>query len=83
MELETGVSVSSKVEHTVDLLTCVGSAISVHDDEEVVLKDVVTIRALETNNELFEFKLTATPLRASLSTLDLDFSKMFYQVLFN
>ena len=72
--LETGVSVGSKVEHTVDLLTAVGSAILVHDDEEVIKKDVATIRALESNNELFEFKLTATPLRASLSTLD--FSKM-------
>ena len=72
--LETGVSIGSKVEHTVDLLTCVGSAILVHEDEEVVLKDVAVIRAMETNNELFEFKLTATPLRASLSTLD--FSKM-------
>lgn len=72
--LETGVSVGSRVEHTVDLLTAVGSAILVHDDEEVIKKDVATIRALESNNELFEFKLTATPLRASLSTLD--FSKM-------
>jgi hypothetical protein len=72
--LETGVSVGSKVEHTVDLLTCVGSAILVHEDEEVVLRDVKTIRALETNNELFEFALTATPLISSMSVLD--FSKL-------
>ena len=72
--LETGISIGSKVEHTVDLMTCVGSAILVHDSEEVLLKDIETIRALETNNELFEFKMSGTALRASLSTLD--FSKM-------
>eukprot|EP00804_Cyclotella_cryptica_P013837 CCRYP_018173-RA/>CCRYP_018173-RA protein AED:0.09 eAED:0.09 QI:1797/1/1/1/0.87/0.66/9/457/484 len=68
--LETGVSVGSKVEHTVDLLTCLGSVILVHEDESVVLKDIATIRALESNDQLFDFKLTATPLRASMSTLD-------------
>jgi len=68
--LETGVGVGSKVEHTVDLLTSVGSVILVHDDRDIISRDIATIRTLETNNQLFEFKLSATPLRASLSTLD-------------
>lgn len=72
--LETGVSVGSKVEHTVDLLTCVGSVILVHEDESVVLRDIATIRALESNNKIYDLKLTATPLRASMSALD--FSQM-------
>ena len=47
--LETGVVVGSKVEHTVDLLTSVGSAILMHSDEEVVRRDVARIRELEKN----------------------------------
>ena len=49
MFLETGVVVGSKVEHTVDLLTSVGSAILMHSDKEVVRRDVARIRELEKN----------------------------------
>lgn len=54
--LETGVSVGCKVEHTVDLLTTVGSVILLHEDEEVVKRDVAKIRDMEKNHELFELK---------------------------
>ena len=54
--LETGVTIGCKVEHTVDLLTSVGSAILLHDDEEVLKRDVAKIREMEKNNELFELK---------------------------
>ena len=53
--LETGVRVGSKVDYTVDLFTCIGSVILVHDDSAVLEADVNFIRRLEENNELFEF----------------------------
>jgi hypothetical protein len=54
--METGIKVGSFVERTVDLLTGIGSAILMHEDEDVVCKDIETIRNLEKNNELFEFE---------------------------
>ena len=63
--LETGVSVGSHVEHTVDLVTSVGSVILLHEDEEVVKKDIATIRSLEKNNELFTFEKSSTFMRAA------------------
>jgi len=54
--METGIKVGSFVERTVDLLTGIGSAILMHEDEDVVRKDIETIRNLEKNNELFEFE---------------------------
>jgi len=66
--LETGVVVGSKVEHTVDLLTSVGSAILMHSDEEVVRRDVARIRELEKNG-MFTLKQTSKMMRAA-STLN-------------
>lgn len=68
--METGVAIGSHVEHTVDLLTCVGSAILLHEDEEQLQKDIATIRELEKNNELFELK-TKSRLMNAVSTLNL------------
>ena len=68
--LETGVSIGSKVEHTIDLLTSVGSVIVMHSDEEVVKSDIAKIRAMEKNNELFTLKQSSHMMRA-VSTLNL------------
>jgi len=54
--LETGVSVRCKVERTVDLLTGVGSVILLHEDEQVLKRDIAKIRTMERNNEMFELK---------------------------
>ncbi len=54
--LETGVTIGCKVERTVDLLTSLGSAILLHEDEEVLKRDVMTIRDLEKSNQLFVYK---------------------------
>ncbi len=70
VSMETGVCIGSYVEHTVDLLTCVGSVILVHDDEEVVGKDIAKIREMEKNNELFELK-SRSRLMNAMSTLKL------------
>lgn len=67
--LETGVTVGSKVEHTVDLLTCAGSVIVMHSDEAVLKRDVARIREMEKNNELFTLKQSSTMMRA-VSTLN-------------
>lgn len=63
--LETGVTIGCKVERTVDLLTSLGSAILLHEDEEVVKRDVMKIRDMEKNNQLFEFKQSTTLLSAT------------------
>jgi hypothetical protein len=51
--LETGISVGSKVEHTVDLVMSVGSVILLNTDKEVLKQDVEKIRDMEKKNELF------------------------------
>lgn len=68
--LETGVSIGSKVEHTIDLLTSVGSVIVMHSDEEVVKRDVAKIRGMEKANKLFKLKQSSHMMRA-VSTLNL------------
>ena len=70
MYLETGVAIGSKVEHTVDLLTSVGSVIVMHRDEAVVKRDVARIRQIEKDNELFKLKQSSQMMRA-VSTLNL------------
>ena len=67
--LETGVSVGCRVEHTVDLLTSVGSVILMHEEEEVVKRDIAKIRQMEKNNELFELKQSSRLLNA-VSTMN-------------
>eukprot|EP00548_Thalassiothrix_antarctica_P007332 CAMPEP_0194136790 /NCGR_PEP_ID=MMETSP0152-20130528/6778_1 /TAXON_ID=1049557 /ORGANISM="Thalassiothrix antarctica, Strain L6-D1" /LENGTH=959 /DNA_ID=CAMNT_0038833585 /DNA_START=37 /DNA_END=2916 /DNA_ORIENTATION=- len=54
--LETGVKPGSKVEHTVDLFTCIGSVILMHEDNGILEKDIKFIRDLEEKNEIFEYQ---------------------------
>eukprot|EP00571_Detonula_confervacea_P012019 CAMPEP_0172305252 /NCGR_PEP_ID=MMETSP1058-20130122/6570_1 /TAXON_ID=83371 /ORGANISM="Detonula confervacea, Strain CCMP 353" /LENGTH=965 /DNA_ID=CAMNT_0013016783 /DNA_START=201 /DNA_END=3098 /DNA_ORIENTATION=+ len=67
--LETGVAVGCRVERTVDLLTGVGSAILLHEDEEVVKRDIAKIREMEKKNELFELKQSSR-LMTAVSSLN-------------
>lgn len=67
--LESGVGTGSHVEHTVDLVTSVGSVILLHHDENVVQNDIATIRQLEKNNELFDFEKSSVMMKA-VSTLN-------------
>ena len=69
--LETGVRVGSKVEYTVDLFTCLGSAILMHHDKDILIADVARIRQLETENKLFEYE-PAMHLSQSVSKLNLN-----------
>eukprot|EP00578_Thalassiosira_sp_NH16_P030550 CAMPEP_0181081758 /NCGR_PEP_ID=MMETSP1071-20121207/3266_1 /TAXON_ID=35127 /ORGANISM="Thalassiosira sp., Strain NH16" /LENGTH=963 /DNA_ID=CAMNT_0023163313 /DNA_START=212 /DNA_END=3103 /DNA_ORIENTATION=+ len=69
--LETGVAIGGRVEHTVDLLTSVGSVILLHDDEEVLKRDIATIREMEKNNKLFELKQSSRLMHA-VSTMNLN-----------
>merc|ERR1719253_2513395 len=69
--LETGVAIGGRVEHTVDLLTSVGSVILLHEDEEVLKRDIATIREMEKNNKLFELKQSSRLMHA-VSTMNLN-----------
>ena len=77
--LETGVTVGSYVEHTVDLVTSVGSVILIHSSEDVLQRDIATIRELERNNELFELKATSRLMTAAsrLNLQHIHFSESF------
>lgn len=66
--LESGISSGTHVEHTIDLLTSIGSVIVMHSDEEVVKRDVARIREMEKNNEIFTLKQASHMMRA-VSTL--------------
>lgn len=54
--LETGVRPGSKVDYTIDLFTGIGSVILVHDDKEVLDRDIKRIREMEKENLLFVFE---------------------------
>ena len=54
--LETGVKAGSKVDYTIDFITCVGSIILMHKDKEVVESDLRRLREMEVKNELFEYE---------------------------
>lgn len=54
--METGVAPGTFVDYTIDLVTCVGGAVLVHEDPEVLAADVKCIRDMEKNNELFTFE---------------------------
>jgi biotin carboxylase len=54
--LETGVRVGTFVDYTVDLFTGIGSVIVMHQDEDVLERDVRRIRQLESENLLFEYE---------------------------
>jgi len=55
--LETGVKVGSEVDYTTDLFSNVGRVILINSDEEILKKDVESIRRMEENNELFAYKV--------------------------
>jgi hypothetical protein len=54
--LETGVKIGSKVLHTVDLFTGIGSVILMHSDKNVLQRDTDFIRYMEEINGLFEYE---------------------------
>lgn len=54
--LETGVRPGSKVDHTIDLFTGIGSVILMHHDPEVLKQDVERVRQMERDNTLFEYE---------------------------
>lgn len=54
--LETGVKVGTKVTHTIDLVTGIGSAILIHSDKQVMEKDINFIRYMEEINALFDYE---------------------------
>jgi biotin carboxylase len=56
VSLETGYGPGSRVERSVDLFTLVGSAILMHQDAEVLSRDIQTIRQLENECTIFEFE---------------------------
>jgi biotin carboxylase len=62
--LETGVKPGTKVDYTVDLFTCIGSVILMHEDKELLEADVNKIRQLEKDNELFEYEQEMTLLKS-------------------
>lgn len=54
--LETGIKTGSKVDYTIDLFTGIGSVILIHEDKEVLQKDIQFIRYLEEINGLFMYE---------------------------
>ena len=54
--LETGVRVGSKITHTVDLVTGIGSVILMHSDPKVLQKDIEFIRYMEEIHALFDYE---------------------------
>lgn len=54
--LETGIKIGSKVTHTVDLVTGIGSVILMHSDPKVLQKDIDFIRYMEEINALFDYE---------------------------
>ena len=54
--LETGVRPGSFVDYTIDLFTGVGSVILMHEDNEILQRDVNRIRQMEKDNLLFEYE---------------------------
>jgi len=63
--LETGVKTGSKVDHTTDLFSSVGSVILMNRDRQVLERDVERIRWLEKENLFFEYESKAGLMRAA------------------
>jgi biotin carboxylase len=66
--LETGVRPGSHVDYTIDLFTGIGSVILMHPDEEVLNRDVETIRNMEKENLLLEYEKPEIHFRGSAAT---------------
>jgi len=72
VSLDTDVEAGREVEPSVDLLTCAGSLILMHQDREVFEEDLRAVRQMETGCELFELvEETSSPSEASDSPADL------------
>ena len=54
--LETGVREGSELDYTIDLFTGIGSVILMHQDRQVLDRDVALIRNMEKENLLFEYE---------------------------
>jgi hypothetical protein len=67
---ETGIKAGSKVDYTIDLITCVGSVILMHKDESVVQRDVEFVRYVEKINGLFMFETKAENLQRPRGDID-------------
>lgn len=70
--LETGVKPGSLVDYTIDLFTGIGSVILIHQDKEILERDLNRIREMERNNELFEYEDSANVIPKSVSGVGLD-----------
>jgi hypothetical protein len=60
---EADIKAGSKVEYTIDLITCVGSVILMNKDKAVLQRDVEFIRYIEKINGLFMFETKAENLQ--------------------
>jgi len=56
VSLETGIKPGSEVDYTIDLFTGIGSVILMHQDEDVLKRDIDFIRYMEQINGLFEYE---------------------------
>jgi hypothetical protein len=54
--LETHIKPGSKVSRTVDLVTDIANIILMHQDKDVLKRDVEFIRKLEAEDAIFEYK---------------------------
>ena len=54
--LETGIKEGTHVDYTIDLFTGIGSVILIHEDENVLKKDIDFIRYMEEINGLFKYE---------------------------
>jgi hypothetical protein len=70
--LETGVKPGSFVDYTIDLFTGIGSVILIHQDKEILERDLNRIREMERANEIFEYEDSATVIPRSESASGLD-----------
>lgn len=61
--LESGIKKGSKVEHTIDLFTGIGSVILMNPDESILKKDVEFIRYMEDINGIFDYETKSANLK--------------------
>jgi hypothetical protein len=54
VKLQTGIKPGMEVERTIDLLTCVGQVILIHDDPAILEADVAAIRQMEKDCTIFD-----------------------------
>ena len=72
--LESGVKEGDEVDYTTDLITCVGSVILMHPDEEVLKKDIEFIRYMEEFNGMFNYETKLENLKRPTADTHVTFS---------